>query len=242
MANSGVLAAIFTPCSSQQEFRDAPVQNEHVDAAADRENEFGLRAVNHEARGALRRAGLEEGREQVVSARTDREDGSDRDIVFEIGRSIERIDRNAERRLGIENFREFRFLRQDGRDGRDPQRAPHHPVGGQIDVLLPVAVGIDAAEPSGNSRQRPVGDEGGKLDRRGSDRLDHSSDRRPVRGLRHRPVEMRTQGHAFVHGRSPVIALFGAIPMRLCWSAVPPANNSPVCQISEIFLSLAEPK
>ena len=170
----------------------------------ERQHQRGLRPVDHKARGALRRAGLEEGGDDVVAARTDRKDRSDRDIVFEIGRSIERIDRNAERRPGIENFRQFRFLGQNGCNRRCAQRLAHHLVGGDIDILLQIAIGIDAAMPPGDAGQRPIGDEVGKIDRRRRKRLDHGGDRGPVRRVLHRAIEMRTQGHAFVHGRSPV--------------------------------------
>ena len=44
---------------------------------------------------------------------------------------------------GVENFRQFRFLGQDGCDRRATQRLPHHLVGGNIDILLQIAVGID---------------------------------------------------------------------------------------------------
>jgi hypothetical protein len=50
----------------------------------------------------LRRSRLKEGRQNVVAPRTNRKDGPDRDVVLEIGRSVERINRNAKRRLGIE--------------------------------------------------------------------------------------------------------------------------------------------
>ena len=52
-----------------------------------------------------------------------------------------------------------------------------------------------------------------------------------------RLVEMRTQGRAFVHGRSPVAALCGAISTRPAGRQFA-THNSVVCQISEIFLSL----
>ena len=111
----------------------------------EREHQRGLRTVDHETRSALRRAGLEEGGENVVAARADRKDGADRDVVFEVGRSVERIDRNAERRLGIEHFGQRRFLGQNRRNRRRAQRLAHHLVGGDIDILLQVAVGIGAA-------------------------------------------------------------------------------------------------
>ena len=86
--------------------------------AFERQHERGLRTVDDETGGALRGAGLEEGRQDVVAPGPDREDGPDRDVVFEIGRSIERIDRDAERRLGIEDFRKRRFLGKNRRDRR----------------------------------------------------------------------------------------------------------------------------
>ena len=43
-----------------------------------------------------------------------------------------------------------------------------------------------------------------RLDRGSGDRLDHGGDRGTVRRLLRRAIEMRTQGHAFIHGRSPV--------------------------------------
>ena len=104
------------------------------------------------------------------------------------------------------------------------QRAAHHFVGGDIDVLLLIAVGIDAAVLSGDARQRPIRDERGKIDRRGGDGLDHLAD--AVRRLRRRPIEMRTQAHALVHGRLPCV-LFGALQMRSpVWQSVPSGKRS----------------
>ena len=74
--------------------------------------------------------------------------------------------------------------------GACAQRAPHHFVGGDIDILLPVAVGIDAAISSGDARERPIGDQRGKFDRSGGDGLDHFADRSAVRRLRCEPIEM----------------------------------------------------
>ena len=87
---------------------------------------------------------------------------------------------------------------------------PHHLVGGNVDILLQIAVGIDPAVPPGNARQRPIGDKVGKAHRRHRERLDHGGNRGTVRRVLHRAIEMRTQRHAFVHGRSPVSALSGA--------------------------------
>ena len=68
--------------------------------------------------------------------------------------------------------------------GARAQRVAHHLVGGDIDVLLLIAVGIDAAMPSGNAGQRSIGDQVGKIDRSGRKRLDHGGDRGPVRRVR----------------------------------------------------------
>ena len=187
MANSGVFGAILTPRAISRNSRCARSRMKISTRVVERQHQRGLRPVDHEARGALRRAWLEEGGENIVAARADREDGSDRDVVFEIGRAIERIDRNAQRRAGIEDFRQFGFLRKDRRDRCGAQRAAHHLVGGKIDVLLLIAVGIDAAEPSGDAGQRPIGNQVGKLDRRGGDGLDHVGDRGPVGRARRRP-------------------------------------------------------
>ena len=185
-----------------------------------RQHQRGLRTVDHKARGALRRAGLEEGGNHIVAARTDREDGSDRNVVLEIGGAIQRIDRNAQRRCGVEDFGQFALFGQNGGDGGCGQRAAHHPVGGKIDILLRIAVGIDAAEAAGDAGQRTVGNQVGKLDRGGGDGLDHGGDRGAVGRLRARTIEMRTQCHAFIHGRSPVSALCGAHRNASCRLAV----------------------
>ena len=145
MANSGVSGATCTPCRIN---RNSCVRRSRMKISTrriEREHERGLRAVDDEACGALRRAGLEEGRENVVAPRADRKDGADRDVVFQVGRSVERIDRDTKRRLGIEGFRKRRFLGKDRGDRRSAQRAPHHFVGDDIDILLLIAVGIDAA-------------------------------------------------------------------------------------------------
>ena len=193
----------------------APVENEDIDAGVERENERGLRAVDDEARGALYRARLKEGRESVVSARTDRKDGSDRDIVRKVCRSIERVDRDAERRLGIEQFRYGQLFGHNRRDRACAQRVAHHRIGCKINILLLIAVGIDAAILSRDAGQRPVGDSSGKIDGRSCDRGNHCGNRGSVRRLRRRPIEMRTQRHALLHGRSPV-----ARPLRGNSSAV----------------------
>ena len=83
-----------------------------------RDNQRGLRAVDDEARGALRRAGLEERRENIVSPGPDRKDRADRDVVFEVGGSIERVDRDAKRRIGIEGFGQRHFLGKNRGDRR----------------------------------------------------------------------------------------------------------------------------
>ena len=110
MANSGVSGAILNALRGQQELPGAPVENEDIDAGVEREHERGLRTVNNEAGGTLRRAGLEEGRKNVVAPGPDRKDGADRNVVFQIGRSVERIDRDAKRRIGIEGFGQRHFL------------------------------------------------------------------------------------------------------------------------------------
>src|SRR5258705_549674 len=109
----------------------------------------GLRTADDEAGGALRRSGLEEGRQNVIAPRTNRKDGAYRDVVFKIGRSVERIDRHAKWRLGIERFRQRRFLGENRSDRSPPQRLAHHFIGGDVAVLLLIAVGIDAAILSG---------------------------------------------------------------------------------------------
>ena len=158
--------------------------------ALKRENERGLRTVDDEACGALRRARLKEGRKKVVAPGADRKDGADRDIVVEVGRSVERIDRNTEWRCGTQGFRQFRFLGKNGRHRGAAQGAPYHFVGGDIDILLLVAVRIDAAVPSGNARERPVRDQPGKFDCSGGNGLDHVSKCSAVRRLQRGPIEM----------------------------------------------------
>ena len=151
---------------------------------------------------------------EVVAARTDRKDRADRNIVFKVGRPVKRIDRDTERCPGIEDFRQLRLLGQNGCNRCCAQRAAHHLVGGDIDILLQIAIGIDAAMSSGDAGQWSIGNEVGKVDRCRRKRLDHGGDRGPVRRVLRRAIEMRTQGHAFVHGRSPVSALCGRAPMR----------------------------
>ena len=51
----------------QPEFPRTPVEDEDIDARIECEHERGLRTVDDEARCTLRRAGLEEGREDVAS-------------------------------------------------------------------------------------------------------------------------------------------------------------------------------
>src|SRR5207248_5589938 len=89
----------------KQKLPRAPVENENVDTRVERDNERGLRTIDGEACRTLRRAGLKEGRQNVVAPGADRKDGADGDVVFEIGRSVERIDRDTEMRLGMQGFR-----------------------------------------------------------------------------------------------------------------------------------------
>ena len=70
------------------------------------------------------------------------------------------------------------------------KRAPYHFVGGDIDILLLVAVGVDAAVPSGNAGERPIRDQRGKFDRSGGNGLDHVSKCSAVRRLQCGPIEM----------------------------------------------------
>ena len=116
MANSGVSGAIRTIPVDQQELALAPIEDEEIDGVVVRKHQRGLRTVDNEPGGALRRAGLEEGRQNIVAPRTDRKDGTERNVVLEVGRPVERIDRDAKRRLGIERFRQRRFLGQNRGD------------------------------------------------------------------------------------------------------------------------------
>ena len=187
----------------QHELAPALIEKEDIDGVVVCEDQAGLRPVDNETGGALRGAGLEEGRKDVVSPRTNRKDGADGNVVLEVGRAVERIDRYAERRLGIECFGQ-RYLLGQHRGNRGPlQRRSHDVVGRDVDVLLLVTVGIDAIDASGDSRQRPVGDERRKFDPRRRDRLDHLAHRSTMRRLRREPIEMRMQGQALMHGRLP---------------------------------------
>ena len=60
-----------------------------------------------------------------------------------------------------------------------------------VDIFLMIAIGIDAMGSSGDSRQRPVGDEIGKADRSSGNRLDHSGHSGAGRRLRPCMIEMR---------------------------------------------------
>ena len=224
----------------QQKLPRAPVENEDVDPRVERENERRLRTVDGEACGTLRRAGLKEGREEVAAPGADRKDGADGDVVLQIGRSVERVDRDAEMRFGTQGFRQRGLLGKHRRHRGGAQCAPHHFVGDDIDVFLPIAVGIDAAILSGNAHQRSIRDQRGKLNGGGGDGFDHFAHRGAVRRLRSRPIEMRTQRHALVHGRLPVPSFGGSqstSPGRRSAS-----QQSAVCRIREILLSLAKAK
>ena len=90
----------------------------------------------------------------------------------------------------MQDFRQRRFLGEDSRDRRCAQRTPHQLVGDDIDILLLIAVGIDAAVPTGDARERPIGDQRGEFDRSRRDGLDHRADRSAVRRLQGRPIKM----------------------------------------------------
>ena len=118
------------------------------------------------------RAGLEKGRQNVVAAGPDRKDGPDRNVVVQVSRSVERIDRNTKRRIGIEGFGKRHFLGKNRGDRRIAQRAAHHFVSDDVHVLLLIAVGIDAAILSGDAGQRSIRDQRRKIDRRGGNGSD----------------------------------------------------------------------
>ena len=143
------------------------------------------------------------------------------------------------RRRGIEDFRQLRLLGQNGGNRRAAQRAPHHVVGGDIDILLLVAVGIDAAVASGDAGQRPVGDQ-----------------RRQVRSQRRRCASItaptaapcgvcdadRSRCERRVTRSSMVVSLRplrGALP-GVSPFGDPQLNENAICRISKILLSLVE--
>ncbi len=80
-------------------------------------------------------------------------------------------------------------------------------VGRDIDVLLLIAIGIDAAVLSGDADKRPIRDQLGKFGCRGGNGLDHVPKGSAMRRLRRGPIEMRTQRHALVHERLPAPAV-----------------------------------
>src|ERR1700719_3988494 len=70
----------------QPELLGTPVENEDVDAGIQRKHKRGLRTVNNEAGGALRGAGLEKSRQDVIAPGPDRKDGPDRNVVVQVSR------------------------------------------------------------------------------------------------------------------------------------------------------------
>jgi len=82
-------------------------------------------------------------------------------------------------------------LGKNCRDRGIAQRAAHHFIGGDIDILLSIAIGVGASVLSGDAGQRSIRDQDGKIDRSGGDGLDHHSDRGAMRLLRSGSVEMR---------------------------------------------------
>ena len=125
------------PAPDQHELPRIAIENEDIDAAVERENERGLRAIDDEARGALRRAGLKEGRENVVAAcgRIEKmvptemlfsrlADPSSGSIATQSGAS------------GSSDFGQRDFLGHESpATGRVAQRAAHHRIGSEIDDL-----------------------------------------------------------------------------------------------------------
>ena len=179
MANSGVSGAIRTPVAGSAGTVRAPVEHEDIDASVERQHQRGLRTVDHEARGALRRAGLEEGREHIVTARRIEKmvpteillsrlaDPSSGSMATQSGASGSRISGSASSSDRIAATGAARRARRIIASAAT------------IDILLPITVGIDAAVLSGDAGQRPIGDQRGKLDRGG--RRSHRSPRRPPR-------------------------------------------------------------
>ena len=179
-----------------------------IDTLVERQQQTGLRTIDEETGGALCGAGLEEGRDDIAAARPDREDRTDRDIVLQVCRTIERIERDTDRRVGVQDFRQLRLLGHQSGDGRFQQRIAHHAIGGDVDVLLRIAVGIGAAGQTGHSGQRPRGDQPRKILGGRGKRLDHGNRGGAdfVAGVRR---EAGLQCRTVVHGSLPChLALF----------------------------------
>ena len=92
--------------------------------------------------------------------------------------------------LDTDTCRGSRCVREDRRNRRTAQRTPHHFVGDDVDVLLPIAVGIDATILSGDARERSICNQRGEFDCSGGNGLDHRTNRDAMRDLRNRSIKM----------------------------------------------------
>jgi len=132
----------------------------NIDARVEREHQRGLRTVDD--RNLPRHCavpGFKEGREDIIApgGRIEKMVPTEM-FVFEVGRSVERIDRDAERRprqlriSGSATSSEKKLLRPGA--SRKARRIISS-AATSISFLL-IAVGIGAAIPAGDARQRPI--------------------------------------------------------------------------------------
>jgi hypothetical protein len=105
-----------------------------------------LRTVDEEAGGELARARLQEGRLRVapmcIIDGQDGEDGADRDIGLDVRRAVERIDRQRQRALRVDDDRLVLLLGAEIGDSGGARRFHENPVGNDIELLLDVAPAV----------------------------------------------------------------------------------------------------
>ena len=127
----GSLERDRTAIDGEQEL--TPGMHEDTRAVAARQDQAQLRAIDQKPCGKLVAPRLEETVERigvgVAVPRADREDCPDRHVGIDVGRSVERIDRQRERSRSVDQYRLVQFLRSVERDRRIGERGEKAVVG-----------------------------------------------------------------------------------------------------------------
>ncbi len=203
---------------------DPAVEDENLCRALRREDDRGLRPVDHEARGQLIAALLQEMRFRVAALgqqRQDREDRADGDIGIDVGGAVDRVHGDGKRRLGIEHQRFVQLLRKHDRDRRAPQGADEKLVADDVELLLHVAAAVDLADRRGGvAGEGAERDHIGHLDCGAGDLMDERGNRREGGIARGKPPQDISQMIAvrdFEHVHPACSFLTGAL-----WPEVSP--------------------
>lgn len=99
-----------------------------------------MRAVDEKAGGELVAAGLKEGFRDHRGGVQDGEDGAERGQGFDVRGTVQRVERDRELGVHVENLRLVRFFRGEDGDRADGHRIAQDVVGEDVERLLAVTV------------------------------------------------------------------------------------------------------